>query len=155
MGQQQLLLLVLGIVIVGLAVVSGITAFRENQRKARFDAAMERIVDVAAKIQMWKMTPGALGGSEYPNANDFRGFTPHAIGLTPGSDERHETHEYVWYDDVVCLRIWPTAAYIDVRALDTDCTAFSPWMKLRITGADGQNDMAFEFDAARARESGY
>ena len=34
MGQQQLLLLVLGIVIVGLAVVVGIQAFGENQKKA-------------------------------------------------------------------------------------------------------------------------
>ena len=38
MGQQQLLLLVLGIVIVGLAVVVGIQAFSENQRKANADA---------------------------------------------------------------------------------------------------------------------
>jgi Tfp pilus assembly ATPase PilU len=34
MGQQQLLLLVLGIVIVGLAVVVGIQAFSENQKQA-------------------------------------------------------------------------------------------------------------------------
>src|SRR5690554_5459445 len=38
MGQQQLLLLVLGIVIVGLAVVVGIQAFGENQKKANSDA---------------------------------------------------------------------------------------------------------------------
>ncbi|MEM8558487.1 MAG: hypothetical protein AAGG50_11750 [Bacteroidota bacterium] len=155
MGQQQLLLLVLGIVIVGLAVAVGISAFEENQRKARRDAAMERIVDVAAKIQAWKMKPAALGGSEYPNENDFRDFTPHAIGLTPGSDDRHDTHEYVWFDDVVCLRIWPTATYIEVRALDTECTAFTPWMWLRITGTDGQNDMEFTFNAERAMQSGY
>ena len=38
MGQQQLLLLVLGIVIVGLSVVLGINAFSENRIKASADA---------------------------------------------------------------------------------------------------------------------
>ena len=51
MGQQQLLLLVLGIVIVGLAVVVGIQAFSENQQKANLDAMINDGVRIASDLQ--------------------------------------------------------------------------------------------------------
>jgi hypothetical protein len=62
MGQQQLLLLVLGIVIVGLAVVVGIQAFGENQRKANADALVNDGVRIASDIQAWALKPAAFGG---------------------------------------------------------------------------------------------
>ena len=48
MGQQQLLLLVLGIVIVGLAVVVGIQAFSENQKKSNADALVNDAIRIAS-----------------------------------------------------------------------------------------------------------
>jgi hypothetical protein len=62
MGQQQLLLLVLGIVIVGLAVAVGIEAFRENQRKVSMDQTVQTAVEMGARAILWKQTPAALGG---------------------------------------------------------------------------------------------
>jgi hypothetical protein len=62
MGQQQLLLLVLGIVIVGLAVVVGIQAFGENQKKANSDALVNDAVRIASDAQAWKLKPAAFGG---------------------------------------------------------------------------------------------
>ena len=62
MGQQQLLLLVLGIVIVGLAVVVGIQAFGENQKKANSDALVNDGVRIASDAQAWKLKPAAFGG---------------------------------------------------------------------------------------------
>ena len=62
MGQQQLLLLVLGIVIVGLAVVVGIQAFGENQKKANSDALVNDCIRVASDAQAWKLKPAAFGG---------------------------------------------------------------------------------------------
>ncbi|MEM6783069.1 MAG: hypothetical protein AAF624_04965 [Bacteroidota bacterium] len=62
MGQQQLLLLVLGLVIVGLAIVTGIQAFEENNRKARYDRFTERAVAVAGDVIAWYQKPTALGG---------------------------------------------------------------------------------------------
>jgi len=62
MGQQQFLLLVLGIVIVGLAVVVGIQAFGENQRKANADALVNDGVRIASDIQAWALKPAAFGG---------------------------------------------------------------------------------------------
>ena len=62
MGQQQLLLLVLGIVIVGLAVVVGIQAFGENQKKANADALVNDGVRIASDAQAWALKPQAFGG---------------------------------------------------------------------------------------------
>ena len=62
MGQQQLLLLVLGIVIVGLAVVVGIQAFGENQKKANSDALVNDGVRIASDAQAWILKPAAFGG---------------------------------------------------------------------------------------------
>ena len=63
MGQQQLLLLVLGIVIVGLAVGVGITAFSENQRKANADALVVNALRIALECQAWDLKPGMFDGS--------------------------------------------------------------------------------------------
>ena len=62
MGQQQLLLLVLGIVIVGLAVVIGIEAFSENKQNSTTDAMSTEIVRIASDLQAWSLKPQAFGG---------------------------------------------------------------------------------------------
>jgi len=78
MGQQQLLLLVLGIVIVGLAVVVGIQAFGENQKKANSDALVNDGVRIASDAQAWKLKPAAFGGGAADA--DFTNFTFTQVG---------------------------------------------------------------------------
>jgi len=81
MGQQQLLLLVLGIVIVGLAVVVGIQAFGENQKKANADALVNDGVRIASDIQAWALKPAAFGGGGNNDATDrFAGISFDQIG---------------------------------------------------------------------------
>lgn len=81
MGQQQLLLLVLGIVIVGLAVVVGIQAFGENQKKANADAMVNDGVRIASDIQAWALKPAAFGGGgDNPAATEFAGVNFDVIG---------------------------------------------------------------------------
>ncbi|MFW5973391.1 MAG: hypothetical protein ACOCTG_05300 [Bacteroidota bacterium] len=64
MGQQQLLLLVLGIVIVGIAVVAGIQAFSEGKAKAQQDAAVTDAMRIISDTQAWKLKPKAFGGGD-------------------------------------------------------------------------------------------
>ena len=64
MGQQQLLLLVLGIIIVAMAVLSGIGAFTQSRRQAEVDIVVERTARLATMAQAWKMRPAALGGGQ-------------------------------------------------------------------------------------------
>ncbi len=76
MGQQQLLLLVLGIVIVGLAVVVGIQAFGENQKKSNQDALVNDGVRFASDAQAWALKPEAFGGG----SGAFTGLTWQDLG---------------------------------------------------------------------------
>jgi hypothetical protein len=62
MGQQQLLLLVLGIVIVGVAVIIGITAFAENNKKANVDSLVNDGIRIATDAQAWMLKPSIYGG---------------------------------------------------------------------------------------------
>jgi hypothetical protein len=62
MGQQQLLLLVLSTVIVGLATVAGIQAFSENQEQATRDALSQRALTIASDINALAAEPTQMGG---------------------------------------------------------------------------------------------
>ena len=62
MGQQQLLLLVLSTVIVGLATVAGIQAFSENQQQAAVDALNQQVLEYATEAQAAASKPTQLGG---------------------------------------------------------------------------------------------
>lgn len=62
MGQQQLLLFILGIVIVGLSVVVGINAFSQNQQKSNADAMLVEALNIASAIQAWSLKPAMIGG---------------------------------------------------------------------------------------------
>jgi hypothetical protein len=65
MGQQQLLLLVLSTVIVGLAAVAGIQAFDENQQQATQDAMVQRGTTIISDIKAELSKPEQLGGITY------------------------------------------------------------------------------------------
>jgi hypothetical protein len=62
MGQQQLLLLVLSTVIVGLATVAGIQAFDEGQTQAAQDALTQRALTIGSDIYGALEQPSQLGG---------------------------------------------------------------------------------------------
>ena len=63
MGQQQLLLLVFTVVVVGTAIVIGISMFNDNSTKNNYDAILQDMVRIASDAQVWKRRPELLGGS--------------------------------------------------------------------------------------------
>jgi hypothetical protein len=76
MGQQQLLLLILASVIVGLAVIAGIDAFEENQVRSNADAMTTEVVDMASDFQAWALKPNQFeGGGGWSN------FTASNVGF--------------------------------------------------------------------------
>lgn len=84
MGQQQLLLLVLGVVLVGLAVVVGISAYDEQSRKAELDRLTIEAHRVAATAYTWKQQPAAMGGGQ--RAQYYGGLTLAALGFDDYAD---------------------------------------------------------------------
>jgi Tfp pilus assembly protein PilE len=77
MGQQQLLLIILGVIVVGIAVAVGITMFTDNAVNANRDAVTNDLVNLAARAQQFYRRPTALGGG----GNSFVGLTADAAGL--------------------------------------------------------------------------
>lgn len=62
MGQQQLLLLVLGSIIVGVAIVVGVNMFSTSAINANRDAVVQDCMTLATRAQQWYRTPTILGG---------------------------------------------------------------------------------------------
>ena len=71
MGQQQLLLIVLGTIIVGVAVVVGINMFTTGAVNAERDALLQDVNNVASSAASYWRKPAALGGG----ARSFVGTT--------------------------------------------------------------------------------
>ena len=71
MGQQQLLLIVLGTIIVGVAVVVGINMFGQGAVNAERDALLQDVNAIASNAAAYWRKPAALGGG----ARSFTGIT--------------------------------------------------------------------------------
>ena len=80
MGQQQLLLLVLATVIVGLATVAGIQAFDQGQSQAANDALTQKALSIASDIQAQAKKPSQLGGIDL-SSNPGASTVANAVGL--------------------------------------------------------------------------
>ena len=62
MGQQQLLLIVLGLIIVGIAVVAGINLFTVNATEAKRNNIVNDLLHLASEAQKYYRTPSVMGG---------------------------------------------------------------------------------------------
>jgi hypothetical protein len=89
MGQQQLILLVLATVIVGLAIVVGVRAFTENAVKANYDALVHDAMRISSDANAWKQKPTTFGGqaTAEKKPGDWTGINFTVLGYTPGAAE--------------------------------------------------------------------
>jgi hypothetical protein len=62
MGQQQLLLIVLGVIIVGIAVVVGINLFSAHSTSSNRDAVVSDLTTLVGSAQLFYRKPLPLGG---------------------------------------------------------------------------------------------
>ncbi|SMO85267.1 hypothetical protein [Fodinibius sediminis] len=69
MGQQQLLLVILVTIIVGIATVVAINIFGQSANNANVDAARQDVLTLAAMSQGWYIKPTMLGGGGGTFAN--------------------------------------------------------------------------------------
>jgi len=71
MGQQQLLLIVLGVIVVGIAVVVGINLFNANAVSSNRDGVVSDLNNLGAMSQQFYKKPTSMGGG----GNTFTGWT--------------------------------------------------------------------------------
>lgn len=77
MGQQQLLLIILGVIIVGIAVAVGITLFQDNAVSSNKDAMTNDMMHLAAKARHFYSRPTSMGGG----GHSFTGLSADAAGM--------------------------------------------------------------------------
>ncbi|MCI0513485.1 hypothetical protein L0128_09755 [candidate division KSB1 bacterium] len=75
MGQQQLLLIVLGVIIVGIAIAVGVTQFKSSAVDSNRQAVISDLLNYAAKAQRFYKTPTALAGG----GQNFQNFALAAV----------------------------------------------------------------------------
>lgn len=63
MGTQQLLLIVLGVIIVGIAIAVGITIFNNQAYNSNQQAVASELTNYAAMVNQWWKTPKSQGGA--------------------------------------------------------------------------------------------
>ncbi len=76
MGQQQLLLIVLGVIVVGIAVVVGINLFNANAVSSNRDGVVSDLNNLGAMAQQHYKKPLSMGGG----GNDFTAGGPVGTG---------------------------------------------------------------------------
>lgn len=69
MGQQQLLLIILGVIIVGIAIAVGISQFGAHSTQANKDGVTSSLVNIAANAYQFKIRPLTMGGGGGSYAN--------------------------------------------------------------------------------------
>ena len=75
MGQQQLLLIVLGIIIVGIAIAVGISSMSSSRSETNRQAVVNDLLNLGRKAQSYFRTPAQMGGG----SQNFQGFYISAI----------------------------------------------------------------------------
>ncbi|MBN1406732.1 MAG: hypothetical protein JW956_03025 [Calditrichaceae bacterium] len=70
MGQQQLLLIILSVIIVGIAIAVGINMFQTNAVDSNRQALISDVTNLGAKAHRYWRTPTSLAGG----GQDFEGF---------------------------------------------------------------------------------
>lgn len=70
MGQQQLLLIVLGLIVIGIAIIIGVNLFTANAIEAKRNNIINDLTHLASEAQRYYKTPIAMGGG----SRSFIGF---------------------------------------------------------------------------------
>lgn len=71
MGQQQLLLIILGVIIVGIAIAVGIAQFGAHSTQANKDGVTSSLINLSANAYQYRIRPSTMGGG----SNSYAGYT--------------------------------------------------------------------------------
>jgi hypothetical protein len=64
MGQQQLLLIILGVIIVGIAIAVGLSLFTAQSIQSNRDAIINDLNNLAAQAYQYRIRPTSMGGGQ-------------------------------------------------------------------------------------------
>ena len=112
MGQQQLLLLVLAAIIVGISVVVGINMFTSSSDQANIDAVRQDLLTIGSQAQSWYKRPDMMGGG----GNSFMGLNFNKMSFPADSIDTSDPEKaYNSNGDYELTSV--TDTQVDVRAV--------------------------------------
>lgn len=114
MGQQQLLLIVLGVIIVGIAIVVGINLFNAQAEESTKDAMVAAATNIGAMAQQYYKKPEAMAGG----GGDFDGF----VIPTNLATDANGTYETDGGTDVLVITGTPTDPVYVANGWSVTCT---------------------------------
>ena len=85
MGQNQLILIVLGALLVGLAIYAAVTMFGTSAEESTRKAMINDLTTFANTARVWYTTPVTHSGG----GGSFTGLTPGRIGVTDNANARY------------------------------------------------------------------
>ncbi len=83
MGQQQLLLIILGVIVVGIAIAVGISMFSSSSVQSNKDAIINDMNNLAADAYQFRIRPTTMGGG----GGSYTGGNGYAIPTKLSSNE--------------------------------------------------------------------
>jgi len=92
MGQQQLLLIILGVIIVGIAIAVGLSLFSAQSVQSNHDAIINDLNNIAANAYQHYIRPASMGGGA--NSYDGTGATGAAAYAIPSRMQTNENGTY-------------------------------------------------------------
>jgi len=112
MGQQQLLLIILGVIIVGVAIAVGISMFSSQSVKSNQDAILSDLANLAADAYQYKIRPTSMGGGN----GTYSGYSVTATGSW-GTTNPNATYEVVT-QTATALKLKATSKQVNGATVD-------------------------------------
>ncbi|MEM1095811.1 MAG: hypothetical protein AAGJ10_14535 [Bacteroidota bacterium] len=119
MGQQQLLLIVLGSVVVMIAVISAFAGFTEKRAQWNDETRRLSMLELAAEAQAWKARPALTGGGDNGHPADFSMLRLGHLRLDADTT-LGDLQVYRTASDL-CLLFKPASNQLRIDALEADC----------------------------------
>jgi hypothetical protein len=131
MGQQQLLLAILSVILVGIAIIVGINLFSASAAQANLEAVINDVLSFGARAQQYYVKPVMMGGGGYSfNRITIQDVTAKTSNENGTYSIRKRENAYVELFGVglldgdgdgdnceVLIKIFPDSVYIDIEKL--------------------------------------
>ena len=121
MGQQQLLLVILGVIIVGLAISVGIMVFKGNAVESSRSAIINDLSYFAMRARQMYFKPRTLGGTEH----DFTGVTLNMLTTLSENENGRYYIESAGRDSLILVGVGKIVVHADtirIRMMTNEAT---------------------------------
>ncbi len=123
MGQQQILLIVLSVILVGIAIAVGITMFQSQARQSNIDAILADLNNLGSMAYQYRIRPASMGGGD----NSYVGFNTYFTNL-PAGMKANSNATYT------CAGTDVTADEVRIKSVSTQDATIERWVLVNEAG---------------------